>query len=75
MRVNVFTGIVALGLAGQCLTGCTGATGSDPVAAASNNSNITIAPAATQGPEAGAAAQEELMRKQEAADRKAGRGR
>jgi len=76
MRLKRFIGLTILGLPVLCAPGCGGA--SDPVAeqvAKSGGGGITIAPEATQGPEAAAKLQEEIMRKQAAADKAAGRTR
>jgi hypothetical protein len=75
MRLERFIGLASLGLLGLGAFGCSGS--SDPVAAsvAASGGTITVAPEATQGPEAAAKAQEEIMRKQAQADRAAHRRR
>jgi len=73
MRLERFLGLATLGLLGLGALGC--CRSSDPVAesVAGSGGKVTVAPEASQGPEAAAKAQEEAMRKQAQADKAAGR--
>ena len=73
MQVRHLVGLTILGLLSLGSYGCSGP--SDPVAiqAAASNEAITVAPEATQGSEGAIKAQEEMMKKQQEADRAARR--
>jgi hypothetical protein len=69
MHLKFFIGLAALGFLGLGTSGCSGP--SDPVAASSKD--VTVAPQATMSPEEIAKAEQEAMKKQAEADKKAGR--
>ena len=73
MRLTLFLGIAGLGLLGLGAPGCSGQT--DPVAAQveASGTAYTVAPEATMSPEEAHKVEQEIQRKQEAADKKARR--
>ncbi|AGA24632.1 hypothetical protein [Singulisphaera acidiphila] len=69
MPLKLFVGLAFLGLLGLGISGCSGS--SDPVA--SSTKEFTVAPQATMTPEEIAKVEQDAMKKQAEADKKAGK--